>query len=336
MIISNAARELSCRVLLVLCAAMSSNALADDVGTPPRGKALICVIQYETRNFAKLTVFIDGRNIGTVRRNTYLTAIVEPGTHTVSSAGIAPSSVSIVAQAGQTHYVVQKINPQGNQEQRVVSADDAKAYLGFSRPINPEAVVVPGRIAPPPAVARKEREQRPVNEKPVTLILKSGLFKASKSSQSWFDTATTLDSSSKSVLDFTGEYEFSNGGSIGGEVLTYKNSWTQADGSAGSLESHIWTVNGKKYFHVNRIVRPFVGGGVGFASASSSGDITGGANGLAYQIMGGVEFRFSTFGVYLELKDVHAATKSKRSGTSTEDTVDVSGRGFFIGASANF
>jgi opacity protein-like surface antigen len=89
-------------------------------------------------------------------------------------------------------------------------------------------------------------------------------------------------------------------------------------------------VNGKYYFHAADWLHPFVGVGVGHATASYSGGLTGNASGLAYQGMAGAEIRFKSVGLYLQYKYLASETGDKGR------EVKVGGSGFLGGLSIRF
>jgi hypothetical protein len=74
-----------------------------------------------------------------------------------------------------------------------------------------------------------------------------------------------------------------------------------------------------------------VGVGLGFTDTTYSGDLTGGASGLAYQALAGMEFRFKHFGVYLMGKYLASTTED-----SSGEEVEVGGTGILAGVSFIF
>jgi hypothetical protein len=135
--------------------------------------------------------------------------------------------------------------------------------------------------------------------------------------------------SSAPIFGVEGEWVFGNGWAVGGELLTHSHSYTNVPpvGSGrGDMTATKVLVNGKKYFRVDQVVRPFVGVGLGFAVVNMSGDISGTGTGLAVQGLGGVLFQWRTVGVYTE-----AAYQVAES-----NGVDSGGLGLFAGASFRF
>jgi len=90
-------------------------------------------------------------------------------------------------------------------------------------------------------------------------------------------------------------------------------------------------LNGKYYFRAADWFYPFVGAGVGYAGASYGGNLTGKASGLAYQGLGGVEFRFEGVGLYAQFKYLAAAIDD-----GTGEKVKVGGSGVLAGVSILF
>ncbi len=321
-------------------------AAASDMGVPvPPGKALIYVIQGETGNFTSVSVFIDGRNIGRVKANSYLAVAADPGMHQLSSAGVSTASIPISLDAGSRYYVSQRINAQSAPEFRLLSVSEGQQLLARTTSARDDVVVVgPGSpvqtptaapvsqsvTAPVSRPAPDSERSRPAGRDHVAVILKTGAYSLSNATQNVVSLDTTFKAPS-SVLGGEVEYQFANGFAVGGELFGYKSSFTQTGGSSGTMTVSFVLLNAKKYFAVTRMLRPFVGVGVGRAGTGFSGSVTGSTTGSATKFMGGLELRFDNVGLYLELNSVGADTKD-----TAGQTVKVGGTGKFVGVSVHF
>ncbi len=302
----------------------------------PAGKALVYVIQTETRNFSSVAVYVDGRSIGNVKANSYLAFAADPGEHRVSSAAIGTAAIMVTVESGKTYYVSTRINPVGTPEFRMLSDVEARPLLSSYASMRDEVVMAgPGSIQPQASTgvipAGSAYESRRSSDDHWAVILKAGSFKLSTANQQWLGVASTVTTKSSGVWGAEAEYQYYNGFALGLEFVGFKNSWTQTNGAQGSLTTTVFMVNGKKYFPIGEMFRPYVGIGVGSAATSFSGDITGNTSGFSSQLIGGAELRFGKVGLYLEGKALSAKTKD-----SNSETVDVSGKGVFAGVSVHF
>jgi opacity protein-like surface antigen len=116
-------------------------------------------------------------------------------------------------------------------------------------------------------------------------------------------------------------------------VIGYSTEFT----SVGASDTHDVDVlsvfvNARKYFRGGRRIQPFIGAGLGAATADISGPtITGDTFGLAYQLMAGVEFRVARVGLQVEAKHISAETEDENN-----EKIDVSGSGIFLGVGLHF
>jgi opacity protein-like surface antigen len=142
---------------------------------------------------------------------------------------------------------------------------------------------------------------------------------------------STYDTSSKSVFGIEAEWRFGSGFAVGGEIFSYKNDLATAGANPNAQQEVLaFMANGKYYFRAASWLYPFVGAGVGLASTSYSGGLTGSATGLAFQGLAGMEFRFKPVGVYVQYKNLSAKT-----GDSGKE-IKVGGSGFLAGISISF
>ena len=210
-------------------------------------------------------------------------------------------------------------------------------------PPPPPPIVAPTPPPPPPSVALVPAAAQPAPEPVVSaptepgresafaLIASAGTFKMANGNQQVAGLPSTYDTTSKSVFSIEAEWRSGTGFSAGGEVFSYKNDLVTTGANPNAQQEVLAVMaNGKYYFRAASWFYPFVGAGVGLASASYSGGLAGSASGLAYQGLAGMEFRFKPVGVYLQYKNLSAKT-----GDSGKE-VKVGGSGILAGISISF
>jgi opacity protein-like surface antigen len=163
------------------------------------------------------------------------------------------------------------------------------------------------------------------------LIANAGTFKMADGNQVVGGLASTFDTTSKSVFGVEAEWRSKAGIAVGGEVFHYKNDLVST-GTIPNAQQEVLAImaNGKYYFRLANWFYPFVGAGVGLASTSYSGGLTGTATGFAYQGLAGMEFRFNRIGLNVQYKYLDATT-----GDSGKE-VEVGGSGILAGVSIAF
>jgi opacity protein-like surface antigen len=161
-------------------------------------------------------------------------------------------------------------------------------------------------------------------------IVNTGSFTLSKSSQVLGGLSSTYDAASKSVLSAQAEWRDPTGLALGGEIFTYSNDIATSSSSTDAQQSAlIFLANSKYYFRSPGTIRPFVGAGLGYASATYSGNLTGSATGLAYQGVAGAELRFNRMFLHLQYKYLASTIGSAES-------ISLGGSGLLIGAGFAF
>jgi len=185
-------------------------------------------------------------------------------------------------------------------------------------------------------VAAEEEEEEAEAERrkwQIAVIAKTGVFKLATTSQALGGVAGTYDKSSKPVAGFEAEFRHLSGYALGGELFYYKNDITSPGSTFQGQQAVIsGMLNGKYYFGgPEGVFHPFLGAGVGFATASFSGDLQGKSSGPSFQGMLGVDFRFSSFGLYLEYKYLSSTTSD-----SANQKIKVGGSGILAGVSVAF
>lgn len=206
----------------------------------------------------------------------------------------------------------------------------------IAKPAPPPPAVKPAppRVAkptpPPPPVAREPDAD--VSDAGWALIAKAGNFKLATGSQVAGRLPSTYATASKPAFGMELEWRSKAGFAVGGEVFYYKNDLI-ANGTTLTAQQEVYAtmVNGKYYFRVVDWFYPFVGAGVGFASAAYGGDLTGKASGTAYQGVAGVEFRFKDVGVYAQYKHLVSTTDD-----GAGEKVKVGGSGILAGLTILF
>lgn len=164
------------------------------------------------------------------------------------------------------------------------------------------------------------------------LILKTGSFTLSKESQSISGISLTFDDSASSVFGVELEWRKDDGTAFGAEVFGFSNDWRSNVATSGDNDTFAWMFNLKKYFAPSNTINPYIGAGIGFASADFSGP-GGSATGsdFAIQAMAGLEVRVEKVGFYTEIKWFNSKPED-----DFGDDIDVSGTGVFAGISIFF
>lgn len=131
-------------VVGLICAAAllgAINANAASFGVPP-GKALVYVMQGETGGFANLLVSVNGRQVGTVRANSWFAFAADPGVQLVSVAATASAATRLKVEAGKTYYLEQRVNAAGIPVFRAMPESQAQPLLARYRQARTELVIV--------------------------------------------------------------------------------------------------------------------------------------------------------------------------------------------------
>ena len=316
---------------------------------PPPGKALIFVYRQDVAAPKNVPMWFDNQPIGFIVPRSYFLWAVDPGKHVIASNSDRSVALTVNVQKGRNYFVEQSIAAKDVKVElrqvsyargrvavnrcRLIKDDSAFAAAALGRPApkkEPRHVVKPAPKPLPGAAA-------PVPTQGLALIIKTGSIKLSSRSQSLQTTSGTVptefDGKASSPLGLEGEWRINNGFALGIEYIRYSNSLTATGtGLTSSMDVTGVLFNGKKYFAPGGIYHPYLGVGVGAASANFSGSaITGNTADYAIQAMGGLEMRWKQFGVYTELKAFSAKTKD-----SAGNKVDAGSRGLLVGASIMF
>jgi opacity protein-like surface antigen len=356
-------RSCACRLvsgallLTALCALYSgppAHAQQDAArASPPPGMALVYVIRIDRQAQAgQVSVLVNAELVGQLEHGTYVVAAVSPGATYLRIGDRLLSTLSFVAAANQSYFVwVEGITgpPLVRTEVNLVSETEGWRAVAQGRlagapkvPVAPPVAVTPAppvaappadRVAPAaPAPARDVAVRaEPEGDGRFAIIVSAGSFKLADERQTVAGLGSSYDTTSKSVFGVEAEWRGKSGFAMGAEYFSYKNDLvtTGANPSAQQKLRAIM-VNGKYYFRGADWFYPFVGAGVGLARASYGGGLSGDADGLAYQGLVGMEFRFKPVGLSVQYK--YFSSKTGDDGRE----VKVGGSGILAGVSISF
>lgn len=172
----------------------------------------------------------------------------------------------------------------------------------------------------------------PVRANSGAVILKTGTVKLADEVQPrGGNTTLTYDDTPSNVVGVEVEWRRLDGWSLGLDFITYDSDWRSSGGVEGDTVTTALLFSAKKYFDATQVVKPYLGAGVGLARvAFTSGGNTTAENDLAYQAVGGIEFRGEQAGLYTEASYFVAEPKIG------SNDVNVSGIGYFVGVSVFF
>lgn len=325
--------------------------------TPPSGKALIYVYRLGDASTDRAPgLWLNGRDSGRLEPHTYGMWAAGPGRLDIRAGKVDAAPLSFSCQDGRIYFVQLSVNRDGSVSLKQMSYGAGRTELAQARLVlDPTLAAAPKPPAPIPAPAPAAKKAAPV-EKPkarpeaveeesgeggVTLIAKVGSFQLASASQRIV--ALSREFSAASVAyGLEGEWRFSNGFALGLEVFGHTQDYTTAAPSTESGDMAVTNLffNAKKYFRPQAMVQPYIGIGLGSATASlaagSNGGVTGNAAGFAVQGMVGLAVRWQHVGIYTEIKYERAELDATNTVTGLSETVDVSGSGLFAGMSVHF
>ncbi len=332
--------------------------------TPPSGKALIYVYRLGDASADTAPgLWLNGRDSGRLEPHTYGMWAAGPGRLDIRAGKVDAAPLTFSCQDGRVYFVQLSVNRDGSVSLKQVSYGAGRTELAQARLVLDPALAARAAAAPKPPVAvqtpappapavrkavpvekpkaRPEAVEEESGEGSVTLIAKVGSFQLASASQRI--AALSREFSAASVAyGLEGEWRFSNGFALGLEVFGHTQDYTTAAPSTESGDMNVTNVflNAKKYFRPQAIVQPYIGIGLGSATASlsagSNGGVTGSAGAFAVQGMVGVAFRWQHVGIYTEIKYERAELDATNTTTGLAETVDVSGAGLFAGMSVHF
>jgi hypothetical protein len=314
---------------------------------PPAGKALIYVYRLgDAKPQTSPALWLNKRNSGQLEPQTYGMWAAGPGRLELRAGRVDATPLTITCEAGRIYFVQLAVNADGSVRMQQVPYGSGRSGLHNARLVLDPAIVaraaaVPKPVAPTPAPAPAKKPEvkatQKVSDVPtdkgksgLTLIAKVGSFQLASDSQVILGASRSFSAAS-TAYGLEGEWRLKNGFAFGMEVFGHTQDYTTAGLSSGDVAVTNVLVNAKKYFRPGAIVQPYLGAGIGAASTSFSGDITGSAGGFAIQGMTGIAFRWQHVGIYTEIKYERAEVED-----SAGQAVDVSGTGLFAGMSVQF
>jgi hypothetical protein len=314
---------------------------------PPAGKALIYVYRLgDAKPQTSPALWLNKRNSGQLEPQTYGMWAAGPGRLEVRAGRVDATPLTITCEAGRVYFVQLAVNADGSVRLQQVPYGSGRSGLHNARLVLDPAIVaraaaVPKPVAPTPAPAPAKKPEvkatQKVSDVPadkgksgLTLIAKVGSFQLASDSQVILGASRSFSAAS-TAYGLEGEWRLENGFAFGMEVFGHTQDYTTAGVPSGDVAVTNVFVNAKKYFRPGALVQPYLGAGLGAASTSFSGDITGSAGGFAIQGMAGIAFRWQHVGIYTEFKYERAEVED-----SAGQAVDVSGTGLFAGMSVQF
>lgn len=99
------------------------------------------------------------------------------------------------------------------------------------------------------------------------------------------------------------EYQFGEGYSIGGEWAKFEHTYTSSlqPGWSSSISTHFFNSTLRKYFNHTANLRPYLGAGIGVATASFHGPLEGEAFGFTSNLKLGLLYQLEKIGFTTEL-----------------------------------
>lgn len=341
-------------LLLIGVFSQSAHAQGDARVTPPPGRALVFVFRSDREaGAAQVPVTVNAEAVGQLANGTFLVATVNPGRTFVRTGDRVLSAVAFQAEPNRSYFVrVEAVSVRT--ETRLVGEAEGRSSLAQSRLAGgaaPAVIAAPRSVpsapkpppapqiakpAPPravkPAAAARAPAPAASNAWDTAIMVKAGSFKMANANQMVGGDPSSYDTTSKPVFGVELEWRSRAGLALGGEVFYYENDLIN-NVTTQTAQQKVLTamLNGKYYFRAANWFYPFVGAGIGFAGAVYGGGFTGRATGLAYQGLGGVEFRFSGVGLFGQFKYL-AATIDDDANTK----VKIGGSGVLAGVSIIF
>ncbi len=306
---------------------------------PPHDQALIYIFRDENPVAeAAVPVMLDGRRIGETGPHMFLLAAVSPGMHYLISGDKIIATLRLECEPGKTYFVAQRalagFYPVRTELNLVDGAVGRKA-------IDQSQLAAAGSTVPSSqesnAPKSGTRDAKPASsqsssQSALALILKGGGYRMSEQAQVVGGLISLFDTKSTGVGGIEVEWRARNGFAGGGELYTFNNTVVPFGTTLkAKMDTIVFMINAKKYFAIADFFYPYVGAGIGFATATLSGDATGSSSGYGSQAMAGVEFRIKNVGLYLELKRLYSTIDD-----SSGETTKIGGTGENIGLSISF
>lgn len=282
------------------------------------------------RTEAQLTSEQEGlRAIGQSRFAGETAPPASPAITAATAAASAPAAPTTAAPLVAATHATSAAAPQKIQPPVVTrpssSAPASAASVPRASPNVTAAIpVAPQRVTEPMPQASSSSDVD--SKRKFSVSISTGQFAVSNTKQTLAGLSSTYDASSKSVLSLQGEWRDTSGLAVGGELYTYSNDISTSGGAPDAKQdATVFMANAKYYVRTGMGLQPFVGAGLGLASATYSGTLTGSATGMAYQALLGAELRLSRATLHVQYKFLSATVGSP-------DSISVGGSGILLGA----
>lgn len=322
---STGSRRVLCRWWLVsLLAGPGGHALADvpladaerraKFAVPAADGALVYAYRGTDSDDAPLGITLDGRETIHLAPGTFVMWEAAPGQVEVTAEGTV-SRLALRIEPGRVYYVKAARVAAGVVLQQVPFAT-GRAAIQRAR----LARASPARAA---AGAPQDRANNG------SLMLKGGGFTLADDSQTLLGIERRFDDSASSAYALEGEWLVQPGTSLGVELVRFTHDYvTPGGGASGELETTAGLLNVKRYFRPDGAWQPYLGIGIGGAATETElpGGITAEGFGPAVQGTAGLQLRGARFAARAEYKYLSAETEN-----AFDETLDVSGGGFFFG-----
>ena len=339
----------------------AENKYAREIAPPP-GKSLVYIYQRD-RDGSGVTpkIWLNNYEIGRLVPGTFTVWQLAPGQLDIRVDGTQPANLSIISEAGKVYLIrVSVVQTAAGPEPELTSLPAsyrsdmiATQLIKNPRSLTSVASTSPAKQTPPPAQSVTQAQPTPQTEsKPasesvkrsssstptytpgnMSLLIKTGALTLSSETQTILGNDWRFDDSASGIYDIELYYQFDSGLTVGGELIGYSAEFTTlANTDKHTVDVLILMGNAKQYFRPESSFQPYIGAGIGVATADVSGpSLSGSTSGLAYQAMAGIEYRGENFGVTAEYKFISADTED-----SAGQKVDVSGSGIFAGIAIHF
>jgi len=339
--------------------------------TPPKGKAIIFIYQRkEDGRGVSPVIKLNNYLIGRLVPGSFTVWKLSAGQVTIKVRGIKTIGYSFKTKPGKIYrfrLIVTKTRTGDKADLLLMSTSARHDILGTRLLKNPRTVTTMTKrtqvaapipiaskrtqtVSPTTSRAKQASTSKPIVEsapeetlqteyddgdiatEKIAVMLKVGTLSLAATTQFIVATDRSFDDSS-SPFGIEAYYQFSSGMTVGGELMQYTTNFT----TVGLNDNHdvdvtLLMANVRQYFRRDTDLQIFIGVGLGSVKTDVSGpSVTSNASGLAYQLMGGVEYRFDNIGVFGEIKYIDAVSKS-----DDDEKIDVSGTGIFAGVVFHF
>lgn len=229
---------------------------------------------------------------------------------------------------------------------------DSNKITGVSRWIATAAFALVTALQADMASANP-RNKPPKDTSPKNIItLESGFYWLNKDKQDLQalgsgNTSSPLPiefDSSQDVVGIDYERRMSFGVRLGGRYMSVRHPYNvpSLSPSDGMLRAEYIFATVKKYFNESQDVQPFVGAGIGEVSGSLTGRITRRlSSNTAQVVLVGVRYQPGRIGAvaeyrYIRATDIKLSSPGINQAGDVHGELDLSGHGFFLGASVRF